>query len=214
MDEVKCAGCGTNRPAEIASMQVRPACPKCGEKGLNISVSFEDAASLEVTDSISSALFPAQQDRDWNIRWMLINNEIKEILSPIFEPMSATLIHAAHQKLCSFFIQAYHLKDALKGAAPGLRLRPEDVEEAINNDPRLALLADLANLDKHFKLSRPPRSGHTPVFEQIHGVDSESGNGWRLVASIKHGSLLLDGIAVAQDVIAAWNEKMRSWNLI
>jgi hypothetical protein len=58
------------------------------------------------------------------------------------------------------------------------------VEQAITSDPNLALLADLANLDKHFKLSRAPRSGDVPTIT-VKGVQPGSGEGgWRLEATI------------------------------
>jgi len=128
--------------------------------------------------------------------------------------MSGDSIHAWLQRLFSFFIQAYHFKDALKDAAPALGLNVSDIEDAITNDPSLALLADLANLDKHFKLTRTPRSGCVPVIEQISGVDSSTGTGWFLSVKIKHGAIVLDGIAVAKDTIAAWKEKLLAWGIL
>lgn len=128
--------------------------------------------------------------------------------------MSGESIHAGLQRLFAFFIHAYHLKDALKEAAPQLGLKPSDIEDAITNDPRLALLADLANLDKHMKLTKPPRSRHAPVVNEISGADSKDGNGWCLVAKIKHGSSTLDGLAIARGAIAAWQEKLTTWGIV
>ena len=128
--------------------------------------------------------------------------------------MSGESIHARLQQLFSFFIHAYHLKDALKDAAPSLGLNASDIEAAITNDPRLALLADLANLDKHFKLTNPPRSGCVPAIEQISGVDNAAGNGWFLSVKIKHYAVILDGLAVAKDAIAAWQEKFSAWGTL
>ena len=126
--------------------------------------------------------------------------------------MSTESIHASAYRLFSFFIQTYHLKDALKDAAPGLGLKP-NVEDTITNDSRLALLADLANLDKHTKLTKAPRSGCAPVIKPISGVDSSTGNGWRLSVKIEHGASVLDGLSVAQDAVTAWQEKLKAWGL-
>lgn len=68
----------------------------------------------------------------------------------------------------------------MKDAAPGLGLKPSDVESAITKDARLALLADLANLDKHMKLTKAPRSGTVPSIEKISGVDDQASGGWKL----------------------------------
>lgn len=99
----------------------------------------------------------------------------------------------------------------MKDAAPSLGLNASDIEDAITNDQRLALLADLANLDKHFKLTKPPRSGYVPLIEQLSGVDNAAGNGWLLSVKIKHGTSILDGLAVARDSITAWQEKLSAW---
>lgn len=134
--------------------------------------------------------------------------------SPSAETMSGESIHAWLQQLLSFFIHAYHLKDALKDAAPSLGLDASEIEAAITNDPRLALLADLANLDKHFKLKKLPRSGCVPVIQQISGVDSAAANGWLLSVKIVHGKVILDGLTVAKQAIAAWQENLSTWGIL
>lgn len=162
----------------------------------------------------TAELVPGNQARDWTQRWRLIQDEIHVVLSPHTEIMSGESIHASLQSLFAFLILAYHLKDALKDAAPAHGLIPSDIEAAISNDPRLALLADLANLDKHMKLTKAPRSGYVPVIEQISGADSSTGNGWHLVAKIRHGTSVLDGLSVAQDAVIAWREKLVAWGLV
>jgi hypothetical protein len=128
--------------------------------------------------------------------------------------MSGQSIHTWVQRLFSFFIHTYHFKDVLKNAAPSLGLNQSDVEDAITKDPRLALLADLANLNKHFKLTKTPRSGSVPIIEQLSGVDSSTGNGWIISVKIKHGKAILDGLAIAKDAVAAWQEKLSMWRIL
>lgn len=137
------------------------------------------------------------------------------ILRPHTDGLSIASIHGARQRLFLFFIATYHLKDALKDAAGRLGLIPSDVEDTVTNDARLALLADLANLDKHMKLSRrPPRSGTVPVIGKISGSDDQEGGGWQISVPIKHGARILDGLAVAEDAVNAWREKLTAWRLI
>jgi hypothetical protein len=211
MDEVKCLKCGASRPPELASKSERPPCPHCGGTALRIDASIEELISISA--HLVAELVPGNQTRDWKQRWKLVQDEIQLVSSQHTDPMSGESIHASLQRLFSFFIQTYHLKDALKEAAPGLGLRASDIEDAITNDARLALLADLANLDKHTKLTKPPRSGCAPVIEQISGADNSTGIGWRLVLKIKHGASTLDGLAVAQDAITAWRERFKAWGL-
>lgn len=212
MSEVTCSKCGASRPPELASKAERPPCLHCGGTALTISVSIEE--SISISGHCSAELVPVNQTRDWKQRWKLVQDEIHLVSSPHTGGMSGESIHILLQRFFSFLIHTYHLKDALKDAAFGLGLKPSDIEDAITSDPRLALLADLVNLDKHTKLTKPQRSGCAPVIEQISGIDSSTGNGWHLAVKIKHGSSMLDGLAVAQDAVTAWQEKLRTWGLI
>jgi hypothetical protein len=163
---------------------------------------------------LGAELIPGNQARDWKQRWKLVQDDIRLILCPHTEAMSSESIHASLQRVLSFFILTYHMKDALKDAAAGLGLKPSDVEDAVTKDTRLALLADLANLDKHMKLTHPPRSGIVPVIEKVSGIDNQLGGGWQLSMQIKHGAAIVDGLAVAEDAVNAWQEKLKVWRLI
>jgi hypothetical protein len=82
-------------------------------------------------------------------------------------------------------VRTYHIKDALKQDAASLGLQPRAIEDAITNDSDLAVLADLANLDKHFKLNKSCRSGAVPEIVAAEGVRWGSGEGgWRLKTPI------------------------------
>jgi len=212
MSDVVCSKCGAKRPSELAATSVRPPCPHCGGTALTFNVSIE--GSVSATAHCSAELVPGNQVRDWKQRWKVLQEDLQFISSPRTEVMSGDSIHSSLQRLCSFFIHAYHLKNALKDAALGLGLTASDIETAITRDPRLALLADLANLDKHVNLTNPPRSGCVPVIQQISGVDNSTGGGWNLSAKIEHGATVLDGIAVAQNAAAAWREKLSAWRII
>lgn len=212
MSEVVCSKCGASRPPELAATTERPPCPKCGWTALTFNVSIEE--SISITAHCSAELVPGNQARDWKQRWKVLQEDLQSISSPRTQVMSGDSIHSSLQHLCSFFIHAYHLKDALKDAAPGLGLTPSDIEAAITNDPRLALLADLANLDKHVNLTKQPRSGCVPVIQQISGVDSSTGNGWNLSVKIEHCATVLDGMDVAQNAVSAWREKLTAWGII
>lgn len=212
MNAVTCSTCGAPRPPELSATLDRPPCPKCRGTALTFAVSIEE--SISISAQCSAELIPGNQARDWKQRWSQVQKDLQSVSSASAEVMSGESIHALLQQLFSFFIHAYHLKDALKDAAPSLGLNASDIEAAITNDPRLALLADLANLDKHVKLEKPPRSGCVPVIEQISGVDSAAGNGWFLSVKIRHATGIMDGLAVAKDAIAAWNEKFSAWGIL
>lgn len=128
------------------------------------------------------------------------------------ETMSRDAIVAWRDRLCRFYVDAYHLKDALKGAASTLGIDPQAIETAINGDPRLALLADLANQEKHSQLNRP-RSGYAPRIGVPKGTDIPP-RGWILKIDVNHGSQTLDGLEIARDAVIAWREHLEAWQLI
>jgi hypothetical protein len=193
-------------------MSDRPPCPNCGGTGLTFGVISNETIAL--SDHLISEFILGNQERDWHQRWKLIEEGIQRISMPLTETRSRNSIHDALEQLFSFLIQTYHLKDALKAAALGLGLKEAEIEDAITNDLRLAVLADLANLDKHGKLTKPPCSGHIPIIEQTSGIDDTTGKGWKLVVRIKHGTSMLDGLTVARDAVFAWREKLTVWGLI
>jgi len=125
--------------------------------------------------------------------------------------MSADAMHQAVQDFMRFFGLAYHLKDALKAASPQ-GLHGSAVESAISNDPTLALLADVANLDKHFVLTKAPRSGDVPRLGELRSTTTA--NGWEVEMPIHHRGRVIEGTAFAKDVVKAWDVHLRGWGLI
>ncbi|MEQ8693974.1 MAG: hypothetical protein RIC85_01425 [Gammaproteobacteria bacterium] len=150
---------------------------------------------------------PRDTDRNWRRRWEELETEWSSIDQPIIETMSGVAINTSNHRLQSFFIQAYHLKDSLKSVAPA-------IESTISADPILALLADLANLDKHSHLNRPPRSGDVPVIVSVSGEESGAGGGWRLCLEIRHKGKTLDGMDVARRVMNAWRTYLKGSGLL
>jgi hypothetical protein len=196
----------------MATTAPRPPCPKCGASG--IAVELQAAEELTIVEELTIALEPADQSRDWKRRWEEVQRELERVRSPHAEQLSGDAIHAARQQLHSFYIQTYHLKDALKLEGPALGVSPQAVEDAITNDPDLSLLADLANLDKHGKLTRPPRSGDAPT-DSVRGVQAGSGEGgWRLEVTVAHHGKALDGLRVARAAIDAWRRHLIAWGLL
>jgi hypothetical protein len=109
-------------------------------------------------------------------------------------------------------VEAYHLKDAIKNHFASVGREPKDVEDTITNDPDLALLADLANLEKHGRLVNPPRSGTVPQVESVS--DYAAGESWLLCVTILHGSERLDAIDVARKSIDAWRRALQKLRVL
>jgi hypothetical protein len=107
---------------------------------------------------------------------------------------------------------AYHLKDLLKDASGSTGISKRAVESAVTNDASLALLADLANLNKHGQLDRPPRSGAVPAITSVEGVTVA--DGWQLRVTISHGGTTIDGVTLAGDATEAWRRELKAWGLL
>jgi hypothetical protein len=176
----------------------------------DVHVQFE----VSVTVSLEAALTPEEQERTWKRRWQDAQQHLARLLAPRMEPCSADAIHAGHGDLQAFYTQTYHLKDSLKEASGTTGISGQTVEDAITNNRDLALLADLANLDKHGHLTKPPRSGHTPRIVSVCGITASDSEGWRLAVSIEHAGNHIDGLDFAQRVGSAWRQVLQSWNLL
>jgi hypothetical protein len=208
---VSCPRCGARWPAEFAHTVPRPACPDCGATGVGIAYSLTLAEEIDIADELTASLRPTDQSRGWQRRWTELQRDLDRLHEPRTVQLSGEAIQGARQELQSFYIQAYHLKDALKLEEPSLA---SAVESAISSDPMLALLADLANVEKHFQLSNEPRSGDVPSIE-VQGTQAGSGKGaWRLEATILHHAKRLDGLEVARAAIESWRRHLTAWDLL
>ena len=103
------------------------------------------------------------------------------------------------------------MKDLLVNDCHSWGGKPDYIEHSINAEPSLALAADLANLDKHGKLDRRPRSGYVPKITRASSVSVPGG--WRMRLVIEHGSDNLDALDVAREAVAAWNRVLSGFGL-
>lgn len=158
-------------------------------------------------------LIPRAQARNWRQRWLEIQERVERLSGLHSEQLSGKSIQTADHDLRSFFVQAYHLKDALIQDSGTTCIPASAVEDAITRDSDLALLADLANLDKHGNLTKRPRSGDVPTWGKVSGV-ADSDAGWRLSVQIHHKGKTIDGLSFARDVVSAWERRLRHWGLI
>jgi hypothetical protein len=150
----------------------------------------------------------------WASRWSDIERELAEVRKRRSAGLSADEIVAAVRQLRSFFVLAYHLKDLLKKDATRTGVPGAQIEAAITVDPILALVADLANLDKHGALNRPPRSGHIPELGTANGVSDLDVPGWELQLAVEHNGHQLDGLTIARGAVDAWRRLLTGWELI
>jgi hypothetical protein len=203
-----CAGCGRDRSKDLSVNNTkRTPCPNCGMTSLGFARAMTE--TLTMSTSLSTSLSPGVQDRDWRLKWQQLEARLPRVSGPRTEQRSTAAIHSATQDLFEFFVSAYHLKDAVIADKV---VSKQAVEDAINHSPTLALLADLANLDKHRKLTKPPRSGGVPVVAKVS--DISAGPGWQLVVSICHKGAMVDGVAFTTQAVDEWRRHLRAWNLL
>lgn len=205
----RCIECHKVRAVEDLAMVPRPPCA-CGASGIAVQVGL--AEELNIVGNVDVRLIPPDPERNWEQRWAGMQRDLATITVPAASQMSRDEIRRRRDDLLDFFVTAYHLKDALIASGSVQR---KTVEDRITNDPDLALLADLANLDKHAHLSKPPRSGAAPTLTNTSATASGSGEGgWRLVVEIAHAGAVRDGIECAMRAIAAWRQALSDWSLV
>ena len=206
-----CGKCGANQPEPLDTSLGYPDCDQCGARTWRIDVTITECVSA--SSVVLGRLTPGGDTaRDWERRWQSIQEELKSLSEPSMETMTKNAILSWRDRLCGWYVQAYHLKDALKGAASTLEIDPQAIETAINDDLRLALLADLANQDKHGQLNQA-RSGDVPNIGAPSGSDVLP-RGWLLKVDVTHDSRTLDGLQIARDAVIAWRQKLEEWGLM
>jgi len=194
---------------DAAGRPVHPECPKCGGTGVRVGIGLVEETN--VADSLAVQLKPTARPNDWRGRWTDVQASLAVLEKPLSTAMSSDAIFGELRRLMNFFSDAYHLKDAIK--LDPIVASPKAVEQAINDEPSLALLADLANLDKHFKLTTPPRSGEAPQVGDPTGQSNQPA-GWRLAVTVTHRGVAREGLDIAREAVRAWERVLTGWGAI
>src|SRR5665213_2576608 len=102
VSDTTCATCGLDR-ADIQTLTADqcPPCPQCGGTGLTFKRTLSDSATT--TESLTTSLQPAQQQRDWLLRWQQLESRVQRVTAPRTEPRSGAAIHSAEQDLFEFY---------------------------------------------------------------------------------------------------------------
>lgn len=180
-------------------------------------VFIEDTATG--SDEVACGSSLAVQNRNWLQRWEEIQADLDRIHALHTELRCDNSIKKASSHLHDFFIRAYHLKDLLIQDASTTNVLGTTIEKAINDEPVFSLLADLANLEKHGALNKPPRSGEIPRIGRISGMDEfpdRSGHrpSWRFSMEIHHKNQTHDALTIASSAVVAWRAHLKQWGLI
>ena len=157
------------------------------------------------------SLKPGDQSLGWARRWERAQSRLPALLTPHTEDLSGEAVKDARDDLFAFFMQTYHIKDALKVEATSLGIDKKEVESAVNADPDLRLLGGLANLAKHHGKGR---DADAPEIIRTRGTSGDTGGGWRLDVTIRRSGEDLDGLQIAQSAVDAWRGLLSGWGLI
>jgi hypothetical protein len=106
----------------------------------------------------------------------------------------------------AFFTVSYHLRDWLLRDAPSVQA---DLDDLFTKSKPLRLAADIANIAKHFDLTRPPRAGRQLSFarEYVPGGMGWFGRDGRLVV-LSDGEKI-DVLDLVTDAEQAWTAFLR-----
>ena len=106
----------------------------------------------------------------------------------------------------TFFTVSYHLRDWLLRDAPSVQA---DLDDLFTTSKPLRLTADIANIAKHFDLTRPPRTGRQLSFarEYVPGGMGWFGRDGRLVV-LSDGEKI-DVLDLATEAEQVWTAFLR-----
>jgi hypothetical protein len=211
MSRVTCTSCGAERPDDSAAGPVITPCSSCGSTAVTVQLS----AVMAATSSASAVLDVGLADLGWGWRrhWEDIETGLTELLAPPTEIRSPDAIRSARDRLFAYYCRVLHLEDALIAEAGTTGVSVTTVRNAVDNEPDLALAADLCNLGKHVTLTRRTRSGVAPTVSALMGFGNSAG-GWRLGLQIDHGGTQREGLQIASAAVDAWRRVLTGWRLI
>lgn len=189
----------------------RAACTVCGSTKRRMSdlITVTARASGEAFGSI----IPAQQKRDWKLRWKQLNTEILIIASPVYGPLDSDRIKEEASRLHTFLVSMNSLRDSLIHE-PGQIVSTKDINTRIKSDSRLSLATDVANLEKHVVLTKQIWSGVAPSFGVTRSIDVRGTKGWMASVEVHHNGKTYELLSIAQNGLQAWEEALKDWRLI
>lgn len=133
VSRLRCRNCGASQPEPLDTSLGYPNCNRCGARWWRIDVTITECANA--SNVVLGTLTPGGDTaRDWNSQWQSIQAELKSLSESSMETMSRDAIFAWRDRLCNWYVLAYHLKDALKHAASTLGINRQAIETAITSD--------------------------------------------------------------------------------
>lgn len=201
--------CGATRPDEFGTPPAGgvPPCPNCGSTAIVLTIKARTTIRIGADASVGLGV---DHTRDWQRLWQGI--EGASVLAPQAGPISEPVIHKARAELEAFYGECLNLRDHLAND-PSVPLTKEQINAAVDADPILALVADLANIGKHAVLTKRLHSGDRPSIVGEGGVPDSAG-GWVLTVDIEHDGNTLDGVTVAEEAVVAWKAQLTAWGLL
>lgn len=147
--------------------------------------------------------FTARQrlDQGWASQWGRVQRSHQRLPWEGFEWASVVTGEHLRDDVVHFFMDCYHLKDWLKND-PQITLQG-DVEELIQQSTALKVVADIANGQKHLKLTSS-RSGDTTTRLTDVMVTQGDGSGATISMSVENHGAPLDASDLARMALDEW----------
>ncbi|HWL36691.1 MAG TPA: hypothetical protein VNQ77_10895 [Frankiaceae bacterium] len=197
VEDVFCVECGFRFPEGVLATQIGPGrypCPRCGALGRRADV--REAVTMGLSVSVTGK---ATFDRSWRAQHRRMIRAFGW-LHGIAPPTPTFVVADIEDGFITFFMHAWHLKDWLRHDGLGRR-----VERLVQRYPALLLAADLANGVKHLRLTST-RTGDVNTAMTSLTFDGDPTDGLSASVRISSGSMKLDAVEVARDVLSAWED--------
>jgi hypothetical protein len=212
---VRCTQCGAARDKEFVNGAPTAPCTACGSMAVTVALTADIRAALTFTGRLDMEWSPAPSGLAWLDRWKYLCHERATVTGPPTERLrSAEAVHRAEERLTSFMVMEFHLRDCLISDRAKTGIARGKINKAIKSNPTVSLLADVANTVKHVHLNQPPWSGSYPTIGQPSGTTADCPeDAWRLNLPILHDGKTVEAADLARVAMDEWWTLLCGWGL-
>lgn len=209
-----CTNCGTDRGLRPPSAPPPTPCPNCGSRAISLSVTLAASATSSAAANPSIAIGQPPSGSAWLVRWNDLVARLATVTGMQHAQLSSVAVRQAALELLDFIVSLFHFEDLMYVEEAALQLGTGAVASAIKRESTLDLVADVANTQKHVKLTRKLRSAGAPTFgPAFNKHPTPMDPAWTVSIHIDHCGKDVEADQLASEAMDCWWSILTGWNL-